>query len=394
MKIAQIIEATGGGTGRHVLDIVDGLHARGGHELHLLHSLNNADATYRNRLQQPRPWLHTNEVDMKHPISPVADAVAALKLADYLRKKGPFDAVHLHSSKAAAVGGLAARLAGVPQIVFTPNAFVSMGKSGYKKAAFQKVEGICARLSHRVIAVSPEERNYAIFNGVASAQQVILIPNCIQPPDITLDREDRARLRAEWGIGENTRVIGSIGRFILQKDPALFIETIARRAIRYTAQEEMYIMGGTGDLEDEVKSLIARRGLEGRVKLIGFRTDMDAVLSSLDIFVLHSRYEGMPLTILEAMGHALPVVSTDVPGVSEPLEEGGIVVEIGNPIALDHALDRLADADVRKTMGELNRARVKARYSISFMIDCLLKVYAGTQLESPQRKAVALETIP
>jgi glycosyltransferase involved in cell wall biosynthesis len=380
MKVAQIIESTLGGTGRHVLDIIDGLYNRGVDKIHLIHSLNRADATYLNRLKHSRPWLTTYEVRMYREISPIADMAAAWQIATYLKHKGSFDVVHVHSSKAGAVGSLAARLVGVPRIVFTPNAFVSFGTSGFRGWLYLQFERLCGQLAHRVVAVSNEEQAYALVQGIASMSRLSVIPNGIIPPDLSVYSTARSRLRAEWGIAENTRLIGSIGRLTAQKDPLLFVEVAARRALRFTANEEMYVMGGTGELENEVKTLIAKRGLEGRVMPIGFRTDMDAVLSSLDVYVLHSRYEGMPLTVLEAMGHALSVVSTKVSGVAEPLQGGGILVEPGDAAALDNALDQLIEPIVREAMGKSNRTRLEANYSVTSMIDSLLQVYSIGQL--------------
>lgn len=377
MKVAQVIESTLGGTGRHVIDVIDGLYHRGVDQIHLVHSLNRADATYLNRLKHSRPGLTTHEVRMYREISPLADTAAAWQIATYLKHKGPFDVVHLHSSKAGAVGSFAARLVGVRRIVFTPHAFVSFGTSGHRKSLYLQFERLCGQLAHHVVTVSTEERAYALAQGIASVKRLSLIPNGIVPPDLSLHNTDRLRLRANWGIAENTRLIGSIGRLTAQKDPLLFVEVATRRAMRFTAQEEMYVIGGTGELENQVRALIAKRGLEDRVMLIGFRTDMDAVLSSLDVYVLHSRYEGMPLTVLEAMGHALPVVSTKVPGVAEPLQDGGILVEPGDAAALDDALDQLLDPAAREVFGKSNRDRLEANYSVTSMINSLFQVYEG-----------------
>lgn len=377
LRIVQIIEATLGGTGRHVLDIIEALYSRHITDVHLIHSLHRADATYQRRMAGLPCGLCVRPVHMQRAIHPSSDLAALLAITAYLRHVAPVDAVHVHSSKAGALGAMAARLAGVPRIVFTPNAFASSGATGRQRQIYLALERICGYLAHAVVAVSQEEYDYAIKQRIAPAHRLHMVPNSIRPPDPTAFQCDRERLRVGWGIASTTRLIGSIGRLTAQKDPLLFVEVIARRASRFAADEEMYLIGGDGELFADIRAAVMRHGLANRVILAGFRTDVDAVLASLDIYVLHSRYEGMPYTVLEAMGHALPIVTTRVAGVAEPLRDGGIIVEIGDAAALDAALDQLCDPQRRVTMGTANQYRLAADYSIGAMINALLTIYQG-----------------
>ncbi|MCG8353276.1 MAG: glycosyltransferase, partial [Chloroflexales bacterium] len=162
-----------------------------------------------------------------------------------------------------------------------------------------------------------------------------------------------------------------------QKDPLLFIELASRRARRYSADEERYLVVGDGELAPRLRERIAGCELGDRVIMAGFRTDVDAVLDSLDVFVLHSRYEGMPYTILEAMGHALPIVTTRVAGVADPLRDGGLIVEIGDVTGLDAALDHLVNSERQRELGTANRSRLEQHFSLEKMIAALLEIYCG-----------------
>lgn len=375
LRIAHIIEATLGGTGRHVLDILETCAARGMGDLHLIHSLQRCDATYRFRLARLSPAVRVAEIPMCRAIRPLVDLRAAFALTAYLRRHGPFDAIHLHSSKAAALGGVAGRISGMRRIVFTPNAFASSGAVGLKRLLYLNLERLCGRLAHIVVAVSPEERTYAIHQRIASPQRIRLIPNSIPLPDTTAREANRARLRARWGVAPTTRLIGSVGRLTAQKDPMLFIELVARRARRYGPADERYLVVGDGELGGQLRERIAANELDSRVVLAGFRTDIDAVLDSLDVFVLHSRYEGMPYTVLEAMGHELPVVTTRVAGVADALGEDGLVVEVGDLAGLDAAIDRLLDPLQRRSLGLANRRRLERHYSLDAMVNALLEIY-------------------
>ncbi len=375
LRVVHIIEATLGGTGRHVLDIIESCAARGMPGLYLVHSLRRADTTYRARLAHLPKTVRVNEISMEREILPLVDLQSTLALVTYLRSRGVIDVVHTHSSKAGAIGSLAARISGVRRIIFTPNGFASAGAKGRRRRIYLNLERVCSLLAHYVVAVSPEEYNYALRQRIVPHRRLYMIPNGICPPDLSNYETDRRQLRAAWGIRPDTRLIGSIGRLTAQKAPLLFVELAARRARRYTADEEMYLMAGDGELASEVRTKIRNYGIESRVIMAGFRTDVNAVLASLDIFVLHSYYEGMPYTVLEAMGHRLPIVSTRVAGVTDPLRDGGLIVEIGDVAGLDEALDQLICPERRRELGEANRRRLERHFALEHMIQSLLQLY-------------------
>lgn len=378
LRIAELTESTLAGTGRHVLDVVGTLARWGVGELHLVHSLQRADAAYRQRLAALPPAVRQTNIPMRRSIAPIADTQAVYQIAAYLRCHERFDVVHVHSSKAGALGSVAARLARARRIVLTLHAPVSAGLTGRQRMLYLTLERLCGRLAHRVVAVSQGEYDYMQSNGIAPAARLHLVPNSIVLPDLAQDASHRARLRAAWGLAEHTRLIGSIGRISAQKDPLLFVALAARRARRYTAQEERYIIVGEGDLLETVRNRVQQAGLQQHMIIAGFRTDIDAILASLDIYVLHSRYEAMPYTLLEAMGHALPIVATQVAGVTEMIADGGVCVQPGDVAALDKVLDQLTDPNKRQAWGRQNRLQIAAHYSLDGMIEKLLGVYVGT----------------
>jgi glycosyltransferase involved in cell wall biosynthesis len=375
IKIAQIIESTSGGAGRHVIDILTYLAQDQRFEVHLLHSTGRMDGRYRLGLEQLGNRVVVHEVPMVRQIQPGLDWQGMWAIRKYLRQQGPFRAVHLHSAKAGAIGAVAARLSGIPQIVFTPHAFYSMGLSGNKQKIYQTAEKVCGLLCHKLVAVSGEESGYMLRYRLVSKPKLQVIANAIEPINLAKSQANGQRLRQQLGIAPTTRVIGSIGRLTVQKNPLMFVEMVARRAQRYTAAEECYVIAGDGDMEPQVLAALERYNLRDRVMFLGFRSDVDDLLAALDIYVLNSLYEGMPYIILEAMGNALPIVSTNVAGVLDPLRDGGILVKVGNVVALDQALDKLIDPQRRQEMGQANRQRLEQSYSIDVMMQSLINLY-------------------
>jgi glycosyltransferase involved in cell wall biosynthesis len=375
IKIAQIIESTGGGSGRHVIDVLTALAKDPRFEVHLIHSLDRVEDRYRLGIEQLVGQIKVYEVPMVRQVKPGLDWQGMWAIRQYLRQHGPFQAVHLHSSKAGAIGSVAARLAGVPRVVFTPHAFYSMGLGGKKQKIYQSIEKVCGLVCHKLVAVSGEESSYMLRHHLVNNSKLQIIPNAIEPIDLARGQVNGQKMREQLGIAPTTRVVGSIGRLTPQKNPLMFVQMVARRAQRYSAAEECYVMVGDGVLESEVSAALDHHQIRDRVLFLGFRSDIDNLLAALDIFVLNSMYEGMPYIILEAMAHALPIVSTNVEGVLDPLRDGGILVPVGDVVALDKAVDQLIDPSRRQEMGTANRHRLEDNYSIDAMIKSLVGLY-------------------
>ena len=127
-----------------------------------------------------------------------------------------------------------------------------------------------------------------------------------------------------------------------------------------------------------IAAFVRKRGLEDRVHLVGERTDIPEILAASDIFVLPSRWEGLPLTIIEAMMAGLPVVASQVGGVPELVEEGksGFLVEPRNPHRLAEALSPLLDdPELRFRLGQAGRQRALAHFPLDRMLNTYRTLY-------------------
>jgi glycosyltransferase involved in cell wall biosynthesis len=292
------------------------------------------------------PFVHLEH--MRRAIGPWQDALALLELVRLCRRLRP-DIVHAHSSKAGALGRLAAAFAGVPIRIFTVHGWSFAAYGGLPGRLYLWVERGLRRLTTAVVCVAAASRDVGLAAGVLRAEHTLVIHNAV----------DVAAFRAPAQLEGAQRVV-SIGRFAFPKDFATLVEALAATRADYCAT-----FVGEGPLFQEIAATILERGLTERIHLLGERSDVPDVLASTDVFVLSSRSEGFPVSILEAMAAGLPVVATDVGGVAESVVDGetGLLVPPGDPGALAAALEcLLTDSGLRRRLGTAGRERARRHF--------------------------------
>lgn len=272
--------------------------------------------------------------ELVREIDPLKDlkALRAIRkiLRDYVRSAPSFTPpsgsplpgvlVHTHSSKAGILGRWAARLAGVPWILHTVHGF---GFNDYqhplKRWFFMVLERWGARMSSRLILVSRSNLEKGLKLKLFRPEQAVLIHNGI---DLSRFSEAKAspEKRAELGLGEKGPVVGMVSNFKPQKSPLDFVE-MAHLVCR-EVPEARFIVAGDGPLRPQTERLIEDHGLEDRIRLLGWRRDIPELMSLMDIFVLTSLWEGLPLVFQEAMAAGKPIVATRVDGAMDIVEEG------------------------------------------------------------------------
>ena len=191
-----------------------------------------------------------------------------------------------------------------------------------------------------------------------------LIPNGIPTDEYAPDPNKRAQWRQAHGIETHATIVTHVGRFAPPKNHALLIEAFAR--VRTSAPLYLLLVGG-GELENTVREQVAALGLESRVRFLGIRADVADILRASDAFVLSSRWEGNPMSVMEAMAAGLPVVSTAVGGVPELVREGetGLLVPSEDTGALAQAIQALVDNPARRqAMGVAARQHAVASFDI------------------------------
>ena len=280
-------------------------------------------------------------------------------LADF----GP-DLVSGHSSNAGFLGRLAAASLGVPRIFTAHGWSFTEGVASWKRPIFLAGEKAVAPVTDRIITVSDFDRELALRHRVAPPERIVTIPYGM--PDVD------EQLRADPSVRPPRLIM--VARFETQKDHATVFEALAGLTDRPWTLD----LVGEGPLQPQMEERARDLGIEDRVRFLGHRDDVAELLARSQLFVLASWWEGLPLSILEAMRAGLPVVATDVTGVAEGVADGetGRVVPPGDAGALARAADRLlADPELRERMGRAGRERYEERFTFRRMFEETLEVY-------------------
>lgn len=278
---------------------------------------------------------------MRPEISPRDDWNALRELVEHLRD-GDFDIVHTHSSKAGALGRIAAHRVGVPAIVHTFHGFPFHDfQFGPLRATYIEIEKRLGRITDQFHAVGGAVAAQAISLRIAPPERIRTIGSAIDRDIVVASPSNRASARRLMGLPDDAQVIGTVGRLAPQKAPQDLVAAI--EAMR--RPNAFCVWVGDGPMRQEIARLIERRNLSRQFLLLGERHDVAALLPGFDVFALASYYEGLPCSVVEAMTCGVPVVATAVNAVSEVVVPGrtGLLVPPGAPELLGKALAYLLD---------------------------------------------------
>lgn len=361
MKICFIITRsdTVGGAHIHVLDLASRAQADGNDVTVLV----GGDGPYASLLR--RHGLKV--VSLSHLVRPIRPHVDVLAVFECLRALTRFnpDIVHTHSAKAGLIGRAAAKLAGKP-VVFTAHGWSfteGIAERSRRLATF--IERHAARISDAIICVSEYDRRLALHLGVGNEALLTRIHNGVLdvPPEMRADHSGNGPVK-----------IISVARLDAQKDHALLIDALA--TIKDIPWELELI--GDGPLTESIRARAHSLGIGERILFAGLCNDVPVRLSNADLFVLASGFEGFPLSILEAMRANLPVIASDVGGVSESVVEGttGFLVPKGDKDALADRLRLLiTDPELRKRLGLQGRFFYEREFSFDIMYNRTFEIY-------------------
>ncbi|NQT64706.1 MAG: glycosyltransferase, partial [FCB group bacterium] len=264
------------------------------------------------------------------------------------------------------LGRIAARIAGVPKIVHTVHGFPF---HPYQKkllmSFYRSMEKLAGLFCDTIVFVNNSERETAIADHLVQPEKTITIYNGIQLPEIEILKKE---------IGDKF-IIGSCLRFWRQKN---IIDTIDA-AIRVCKQSEniYFIIIGDGELYKVAENMVNDSGFKDRIQLPGWQNNPTDWLQKFDVFLLYSKWEGLPLSILEAMSFGLPIVASDIKGNNELVSDtNGILVPINEIDRLTAVLLSLpGEKESLKEWGRNSRKLIKEKFDLTDFISKYKEVY-------------------
>lgn len=355
MNIVYIITRsdTLGGANIHLLDLAEGVQNLG-HQVTILIGGEGVVT------QQARTrGLNCISLEnMVREINPVKDFKCFFEIKKHLLAIKP-DIVHCHSSKAGILGRLVSYHLKIKN-VFTAHGWAfTEGVSAKKAFVYKCIEKYIAYITDKIIAVSEYDRQHALKNGVSNDEQMVTIHNGIKSLPAIPKKEELVR-------------IIMVARFSPPKNYGDLITALSQiRDLNWCAE-----FVGDGELKLEMEQLCTNLNLQDRILFSGQCFDVNQRLVNADIFVLCSNYEGFPLTIIEAMSHSLPIITSDVGGCNEAIDGNGYLIPKGN---VQELADKLAllinDQNKRQEMGNISHQRFSNHFTFEKMLKRTVDIY-------------------
>jgi glycosyltransferase involved in cell wall biosynthesis len=378
IKVLQILEATVGGTRRHLVSLMAGIDKEQFAVEIAAPRLRQGtvnDTSFVDEITALGIPLHV--VDLQREIGPRADLWALLSLIRLISRHN-YDLIHTHSSKAGFLGRLAAKFMRRP-VIYTPHGFYFLdAQDPRKQQLFLRLEQFAGRLTDCLIAVSESERQVCLQHRIGNPSRIKTITNGIDCSLFQPNPRTRQQQRASLLIPEDAPVVGIVARFIAQKDPLSLVH--AAHLVLQQRPDTRFVWCGEGNLRDVTERLALKLDIHSKFHFLGFRQDVGEIMNSFDLFILASLFEGLPYTLLEAMALGLPIVATDVVGNRDIVhhQETGLLVEPQRPSALASAiLDLLCNKDKRERLARAGRQMVREHYDVAQMVRQIEALYCS-----------------
>jgi glycosyltransferase involved in cell wall biosynthesis len=322
------------------------------------------------------------EPALRAPIAPRSDLGALVRLRGLFTRR-PFDIVHTHTAKAGMIGRLAAHGAGVPRLVHTYHGFPFHEFQALpRRQAYVRIERGLGRITDLALCVGTGVAVEAVRRRLISPERIRTIGVVADGPALAHDGRHgavpgsaRARARAALGLPAGATVVGAVGRLTYQKAPGDFVA-----ALRELGRPDVTgVWVGDGELAGQVA---AQAGETPAVRLVlaGQRGNVAELLPAFDVFLLSSRYEGLPTAVVEAMICGIPVVATAVNAVGDVVVPGetGLLVPPGHPALMADAVRFFLDSpEAAARMAAAAQARLGKRFGEPALRQALAAAYSG-----------------
>ena len=312
---------------------------------------------------------------LRRDLNPFQDVLAFFEILNLIRKIKP-DVLHTHTSKAGFIGRIAGRIAGIKVAIHMPHGHVFYGYfSRLTSRVFMYLEKIAARFTNKIITLTEIEKTEYLHENLAPDNKIVTIPCGI---DIVKFSSSRMTVRNEFCISPDMPVIGWVGRAEAVKGCEYFLR--ACHLIKKELPGARFLVVGDGSLNGDMEKLAYSLDLNKEVTFTGFRTDIPAIMNSIDLLLHTPLNEGLGRVLLEAMTCGKPIVAANVGGIPEIVEDGmnGFLVPPGDYISMAReSLRILKDTELANRFGSANRNKA-LNFSTGQMVQKIHNLYSET----------------
>lgn len=297
------------------------------------------------------------------------DVVWLLRLVRLIKRRR-VSLIHAHEFAMNTYGSLASAIARIPAISTVH------GKNYYWQRWRRRIAYRFVAKRSRMVAVSEDIRRFLVSRVGINDNEISTIYNGVDIDPYRLTSGARHAVRQELGINDYQPVIGTVGNLYPVKGHSYLLEAAAR--VTETFPDAMFVIAGRGELLKQLHKTAGELALKTNVRFLGFREDIPALLQAMDIFVLPSLSEGLPISMLEAMAAGKPVVATDVGGNPEVVIDGqtGLLAPAAHADALaDKILLLLRNPDLMYRLGKAGANRVEREFAVDGMVAKYQELY-------------------
>jgi len=338
------------------------------------------DSHVKNKLSSINGISIIDTIYIPREISPYYDIVAFFQLLRFLKKK-KYDIVHTYTSTPGLLGRFTARIQKVPVILhhqagWTVNEF----STPYQRLLYTPLEYFASAMGTKSICVSHAVHDQARHLRIAPPNKLTTILNGIDPQPFiqTPEHQEIVSFRVRHGLDSRPCLIGNTGRLSIQKDNQSLL-----RAIPYLRKEKpegdfAVVLAGDGPERTNLKKMIQQERFEPYVYMLGFIEEIPLFLSAIQIFVSPSLWEGLSISLLEAMSAELPIITTNIPPNAELIEHEvtGLLVPPRDPEAIAKAILRfMREPELACQCARNARKKVIEKYHINRMFEETWRLY-------------------
>ena len=321
-------------------------------------------------------------IKIKRKISPFYDLVTLYKLWNYFRKE-KFDIIHTNNPKPGLLGQLAAKMAGAPIVINTIHGlYFQENSSKFKRRFFIIIEKMAAKCSDLIFSVNKEDMGTIVNERITKLEKIKYLGNGVDVEKFNsakFSKEFVEQKKREFGIASDYKVVGIVARLVEEKGYLdlfeafkLVIDKFPKIALLVIGADEL------GKKDAINKEILKKYGIEKNVIFLGEKNNVNEIYPAMDVFVLPSHREGLPVSVLEAMAEKRPIVVTNIRGCREEVEDGksGVLVPVKNPEKLAEAIVYLLNNPGKaKEFGENARIRVEKEFDERLVFDRIKEEY-------------------